>query len=135
MKVFGIRCPDCNDIIYSRAQHDFIRCDCGSCYVDGGFEYFRCGGEKLNKIERMQINLKDATKSILYDCWNNSEGEYTGHYKDEDFVSLGKLLDNDAEQSSWAARQIHVLEVDGSNPSSATKFYAPVAQQKRAQNS
>jgi len=41
MKINGLFCQDCGDIIYSVAVHDFKRCSCGECYVDGGFDYFK----------------------------------------------------------------------------------------------
>lgn len=31
-----IKCLLCNDIIESKSQHDFKRCSCGVCFVDGG---------------------------------------------------------------------------------------------------
>ena len=39
-----IRCKKCGDIIESKSVHDFQVCSCGSCYVDGGHEYIRIGG-------------------------------------------------------------------------------------------
>lgn len=39
-----IRCKKCGDIIESKSVHDFQMCTCGSCYVDGGHEYIRIGG-------------------------------------------------------------------------------------------
>ena len=39
-----IRCKKCGDIIESKSVHDFQMCSCGSCYVDGGHEYIRIGG-------------------------------------------------------------------------------------------
>ena len=34
-----IRCKFCGDILYSFAAHDFKRCMCGKCSIDGGLEY------------------------------------------------------------------------------------------------
>jgi hypothetical protein len=39
----GIRCPGCQDEIYSNSGHDFVSCRCGASFVDGGFEYLRVG--------------------------------------------------------------------------------------------
>lgn len=33
----------CNDIVESKHRHDFVRCKCGKCYVDGGNDYTRVG--------------------------------------------------------------------------------------------
>lgn len=38
-----VRCKKCNDIIESKHSHDFVRCKCGSIYIDGGNEYQRYG--------------------------------------------------------------------------------------------
>lgn len=39
------KCGKCGDIIESTYRHDFKRCSCGSIFVDGGNDYFRCGGD------------------------------------------------------------------------------------------
>lgn len=31
-----IQCKSCSSIIESKSQHDFRRCECGKCFVDGG---------------------------------------------------------------------------------------------------
>lgn len=40
----AIKCLKCGDIIESKSRHDFKMCSCGSCFVDGGHEYVRVGG-------------------------------------------------------------------------------------------
>ena len=40
-----IRCLKCNDIIESLSVHDYRKCKCGSCSIDGGKEYTRIGGD------------------------------------------------------------------------------------------
>jgi hypothetical protein len=37
------RCKKCNDIIESKHCHDFVRCGCGSIFLDGGKDYLRYG--------------------------------------------------------------------------------------------
>jgi len=37
----GMWCPDCNEVIYSVMRHDYRKCKCGRCMVDGGKNYFR----------------------------------------------------------------------------------------------
>jgi hypothetical protein len=37
----GLWCPDCNEVIYSVNRHDYRKCSCGKCTVDGGKDYFR----------------------------------------------------------------------------------------------
>ena len=36
MKVIALKCSNCGDIIWSRAQYDFRECSCGSIAIDGG---------------------------------------------------------------------------------------------------
>ena len=45
------RCKNCGDIIESKSTHDWVCCSCfhksngkTGCFLDGGLEYFRCGG-------------------------------------------------------------------------------------------
>lgn len=40
-----IRCLKCNDIIESLSIHDKKVCKCGACFIDGGNEYTRVGGD------------------------------------------------------------------------------------------
>lgn len=45
------KCKNCNDVIQSKSNHDFITCSCfKNCetnkgiFLDGGDEYYRYGG-------------------------------------------------------------------------------------------
>lgn len=40
-------CVHCGDEIESRHRHDFVRCNCGQSFVDGGFDYTRFGGAAM----------------------------------------------------------------------------------------
>lgn len=42
------RCKKCNTFIESKHVHDFVSCDCGSIFVDGGTDYIRRGGDFEN---------------------------------------------------------------------------------------
>ena len=42
---YGVECSQCRNVIYSNSRHDFVRCECGMTFVDGGFDYIRVGGE------------------------------------------------------------------------------------------
>ncbi len=39
----AIQCKLCGDIIESKTTHDYVKCSCGACSVDGGHEYRRIG--------------------------------------------------------------------------------------------
>ena len=71
MNVASIKCPKCQDIIYSRARHDFHHCSCEAIFIDGGFNYIRYGAEtslmKRIKVKSMSVH---ATKGELYQDWN-----------------------------------------------------------------
>lgn len=38
-----LKCKKCLDVIESRFTHEFVRCNCGSIFVDGGLDYCRFG--------------------------------------------------------------------------------------------
>lgn len=42
----GIQCPRCKEIIFSNSRHDFVACNCGACFIDGGFSYNRQGWDE-----------------------------------------------------------------------------------------
>lgn len=52
-----VRCLACNDIIQSTHRHDFVRCECGAIFVDGGSDYLRMGfpaGEPESHLEVLE---------------------------------------------------------------------------------
>lgn len=70
MKINGIKC-DCGRILFSRARHDLHRCPCGKSYVDGGFDYIRCGWDpSISPPPTVEFEL-DVTFEQLYNDWNN----------------------------------------------------------------
>ena len=79
LKVKAIKCPKCEDVIYSRARHDFHYCNCGAIFVDGGFDYLRYGegsnNESFDKIENINLEL-DVTKEKLFDDWNKGINKF-----------------------------------------------------------
>ena len=53
------QCAICEDIIESEHVHHFVRCSCGSIFVDGGQEYLRRGGKFENIIELSETVEED----------------------------------------------------------------------------
>lgn len=49
------RCKKCNTIIESIHRHDFVRCQCGACAVDGGKEYLRRVAANWDDMEELSI--------------------------------------------------------------------------------
>ena len=76
MKVYGIKCNNCGDIVYSRARHDFRWCSCHSCAVDGGQDE-GCASITGNKKNWEFANIEvDATLKDLYNDWNSGTNKY-----------------------------------------------------------
>jgi len=74
-KVGCVQCPNCLDLIYSRAHHDFRHCSCGDTFVDGGFDYMRCGGKNIDKIKVVN-KFVPVSRQELYDDWNKRINKY-----------------------------------------------------------
>ena len=89
MKVYGIRCNHCGDIIYSRCRHDCHYCSCEKVGVDGGFDYMRIMFHKLEDYTRVEIELpKGISKKDLYNDWNEGKEVYgwvNSRYPPKDF--------------------------------------------------
>lgn len=83
MKIVAYRCPDCGVEIFSRAQHDFIKCECGSLAVDGGHFNSETGRwvcerivGQVNPLPQTNIYDMTVTSKELYDDWNNGDDKY-----------------------------------------------------------
>lgn len=52
----SIRCKKCGKVLESKSVHDFKICDCKKdfCFVDGGLQYQRIGGD-IKYIENLSI--------------------------------------------------------------------------------
>jgi len=74
------KCPECEQEIYSRAQHDFISCDCGRTSLDGGhLNDDTWIPERLIGLAieaKRRILTLDITSRHLYDDWNNSIDDF-----------------------------------------------------------
>lgn len=57
----SVICLQCNQEIESRHRHDFVRCQCGNVFVDGGKDYLRRGAKDLSAIKDTSI-IKGETK-------------------------------------------------------------------------
>jgi hypothetical protein len=63
------RCNSCKDIIESTYRHDFVRCSCGTIFVDGGKEYFRAGytGDPSNFIRVYDDGREEPLDAQIFD--------------------------------------------------------------------
>ena len=60
-----IKCLKCNDIIESLSQHDYRKCKCGACSIDGGNAYNRIGGD-LKYIHTIDENGNEREIKVEY---------------------------------------------------------------------
>ena len=59
---WGIRCPKCQDVVYSNSRHDWERCLCGAVFIDGGWDYTRTGG--VPATEDFMVSREVERKSL-----------------------------------------------------------------------
>lgn len=53
------KCALCGDQIVSSHRHDFVSCECGEIFVDGGLDYLRRGANNLENIIETSITVGD----------------------------------------------------------------------------
>jgi len=69
-EVKAIECPNCKDIIFSRANHDFRSCSCKAVSIDGGFECKKVSWDTNFPLPKEITLTINQTKKELYDDWN-----------------------------------------------------------------
>ena len=62
-----IRCNLCGDEIESKHRHDYVRCKCGACSVDGGRDYLRRSFSKSTDYTELSITQPDSSPSRVLD--------------------------------------------------------------------
>lgn len=73
--VRGIKCPRCQDVIWSKGRYNHLHCSCKGSFVDGGQDGIRVGGlAATNKDALIDIHLEDRDSRI----WE-SGGRYLSH--------------------------------------------------------
>jgi hypothetical protein len=55
------KCLRCLEIIESKHRRDFVQCQCGAIFVDGGKDYLRRGGA-LENLEELSTFAEDTKK-------------------------------------------------------------------------
>ena len=75
MRLKAIHCKNCDEVLYSRAQHDFRECSCGYINVDGGQHYFKYGAIPGAEFDVTEIDV-DVSLNDLYDDWNEMTDNY-----------------------------------------------------------
>jgi hypothetical protein len=75
------QCLDCLDILESKHRHDFVKCECGNAFLDGGDNYIRAGGnivildgaQKLYPL-RQDPELSELLKDVIIDDMFDDDG-------------------------------------------------------------
>ena len=67
-----IRCKKCGDILESKYRHDFKMCSCKSCYIDGGNDYCRVGGNKED-YEMYSMDFEEFLWAKIYNVKSQFE--------------------------------------------------------------
>ena len=76
VKVNCIQCPECKDIIYSRARHDYHGCTCGKVQIDGGFCYLKFGWNPSIPRPKPFKKFIKSSKFNLYADWNLMKNKF-----------------------------------------------------------
>lgn len=51
-----VKCLLCQEVLVSNHRHDFKQCGCpNKTFVDGGYEYLRCGGKEMRLVEILRL--------------------------------------------------------------------------------
>ena len=74
MNIKAYRCKVCEDILFSRAKHDYRTCSCGKISVNGGIEYLRV--TSTNQFpDKVDLDV-DVTEEELFADWNSRRDEF-----------------------------------------------------------
>jgi len=101
----AIKCLECGDVIESLHRHDWAKCSCGACFVDGGREYLRSGGS-INKMRVMFVYSTDPHSEVRKAFkW----GSYSG---DKQYITLEDMttthiqgvLDTQSHIADWVRK-------------------------------
>lgn len=57
-----LKCPYCNESIFSTHRHDIQYCECGKCMVDGGMHYLR---RSMAGIDESIVISKEDSEGLL----------------------------------------------------------------------
>jgi hypothetical protein len=75
MRIKAIKCENCNDIVYSRAEQDYRECECAQVGAFGGQSYAKYNTHSGAPHEKMIISL-DITPQDLYNDWKEMRDRY-----------------------------------------------------------
>ena len=74
MIITAHKCKFCEDILFSRAQHDYRTCSCGKLAVNGGLASLRTISRN-HYPEKVELDL-EVTEEELFADWNSRKDEF-----------------------------------------------------------
>lgn len=73
-------CAICKEAIISRHRHDFVQCNCGGSFVDGGLTYQRCGGSLVDtSVYAYEDDIETIREYFTWGSYGKS-GDEPKHY-------------------------------------------------------
>ena len=67
------QCLDCLGFMESKHTHDFVKCECGNAFLDGGDSYIRAGGRIVILKDFFDTVDRDAALETLIENANTDE--------------------------------------------------------------
>lgn len=101
------RCEKCKTIIESKYRHDFCQCVCGSCFVDGGTSYERCGYDIPENFTRIH---DDGTEENMVDSIRKYEETQVNRYTPLEVKRMLKETDETTIQETAEEKTNRLLQ-------------------------
>lgn len=85
MKIQAVRCYNCKTIIFSRCEKDIRACCCFDLdrnkrlkwvSIQGGLDDPRVQAQSGALFERVEVQIEDVSRSVLYRDWNLNINTY-----------------------------------------------------------
>ena len=101
MKIQAVKCYNCGTIIFSRCEHDIQTCCCFNLNrdkrgkyisINGGLDDPRVKGENGSLFKRVEVEIRDISRSELYRDWNLNINVY-GKISEEENHEQNSIID------------------------------------------
>ena len=99
------QCLECLDIIESKHRHDFVKCQCGKSFIDGGDDYLRGGGYLVPVLDAMDEDMFDDQGYLDDDFDDYNLGYQAGVMSERERI-LKAIEDADSTCGTWAVAVI-----------------------------
>lgn len=71
------KCLECGVVVESKHRHDWVKCDCGNLFVDGGKVYIRRGAADPSKVQDLslfsEVEQDEKVNTPAGDQWTTTE--------------------------------------------------------------